>query len=251
MDLFDVLKACIRRWYIFVPIIAITAAIGYMNYSSVKPVYYARTSISLAGPSVKFQPPATLEGQTISTNGLIDAGGVSLLANILASVLSDGPTREQVSNSGGTASYSAFMQSSAVGAQQIPVLTVQSSGSNPQSVARTLQLAVAQAGPVLKNIQAAAQVPTSTMFTVLPVTNLPEPVGSYPSRTRKLGSTLVGGLLVAVIASAGVDAAVEAVRRRRRSRDDATEPTIGAGDTQPAPGNHRATDTPLQATPTT
>ncbi len=67
MDLFDVARSCFRRWYVLLPLLAITAWYSYSTYSSVQPVYYANTIIGLAPPRVSGRThprPAVRSGET-------------------------------------------------------------------------------------------------------------------------------------------------------------------------------------------
>ena len=80
MDLFDVVRSCARRWYVFLPLLLIVAWYSYSVYSSVKPVYYSNTVIGIVPPSTRVDNvPA---GVPIPRNGLLDVGGASLIAKM-------------------------------------------------------------------------------------------------------------------------------------------------------------------------
>ena len=99
MDLFDVMRSCLRRWYILLPLLLVTGWFSYGAYSSAKPVYYSNAVLGLTPPSVKLDQPTT--SSEVRRNGLLDVGGASLLANLTALGLKEPSVIERVVASGG------------------------------------------------------------------------------------------------------------------------------------------------------
>ena len=53
MDLFDVVRSCIRRWYVVLPLLLIVAWYSHQIYASAKPVYYSSAVIGVAPPNTQ------------------------------------------------------------------------------------------------------------------------------------------------------------------------------------------------------
>ncbi len=60
MDLFDVVRSCLRRWYILIPLLAVTGVYCHQVYTSVLPVYYSQTVIGLAYVRPEQSEPGSL-----------------------------------------------------------------------------------------------------------------------------------------------------------------------------------------------
>src|SRR4051812_19705280 len=80
VDLIDVVRASIRRWYILLPLLAITGVIAHNYYVSVKPVYYSQAVVGIAPSNLQTQ--YTADGTPVFRNGLLDVGGPTLIANL-------------------------------------------------------------------------------------------------------------------------------------------------------------------------
>lgn len=217
MDLFDVLKTCARRWFVFIPLLVVTILIAYSNYSGVKPVYFGNVSVGLTAPSTKIQQSSSTAPVTVNSNGLVDAGGVSYLASLLSMAMNESGTKSTVREQGGTVGYNAkvFTQTTGV---PVPILVISASGTSAVAVQRTLQLAVGQAEPVLQSVQGDAGVPNTSRYRALSPSEVPVPGGGFPSRTRQAVATILGGLLVSVVLTVAADAVIQYILRRRRLR---------------------------------
>ncbi|MGU3432745.1 hypothetical protein ACNHUS_06970 [Actinomycetes bacterium M1A6_2h] len=240
MDLFDVFKISARRWYVVLPILLIAGYYAYQSYSNVKPVYYSSVSIGIVLPSVKEVPAqATTETPAIvESNGLADSGGVSLLANFLSIGLKDNSLRSQVAEQGGYTTYQAEVFALPT-AGQLPIVVVSSTGGSRDRVSTTMELVLAQAEPTLKNLQAGAGVPESRMASAYPLSVIPDPIGSLPSRTREAGAIAAAGIVIALVAGVLTDAVIKRISTIRRRKSDSREPVGRGGGALP----NRSTDT--------
>lgn len=217
MDLFDVARITAKRWYVFIPLALITAFFAYQAYSGVKPQYYTSVSVGLVSPSVKDVAVQSSPSDPVFqvSNGLQDAGGVSLLANLLSIGLRDASVQAQVRAAGGSGSYSSEVFN-LPNAGQLPIVVVSSQGPSAQGVFDTVNLVAQQAEPTLRGIQAQAGVPDSRLISAFPLSAVPEPVGGLPGRTRETATLAVAGLAGAVVASVLFDAVVVRIGRSRR-----------------------------------
>src|SRR5262249_5148276 len=99
VDLFDVAGSCFRRWYVMLPVLLITFWFSYTSYKSVQPVYYSNVVIGIAPPSTRVD--STAPGAEVRRNGLLDAGGAALVANMARIGLRDPAVVSQVVAAGG------------------------------------------------------------------------------------------------------------------------------------------------------
>ncbi|NDZ93641.1 hypothetical protein G3I13_24060 [Streptomyces sp. SID6673] len=225
MDLFDVTRIAARRWWVTVPIVAVVLLIAYGNYASVKPQYYSYATIGLAVPSVKVVPPTRPDGSTVQiTNGLADNGGPGLLASLLTTALGQPQVTSKVVAGGGIAPVTAAVKPSESGSAQ-PIVEISAEGPDAYAVKQSVALTVRESNTALRDLQASAQVPPSSMATTFVVAAPSEPFGAMPARTRELIATVLAGLLVAIIAAVVVDALLGAVARRRDRRGRAASRT--------------------------
>ena len=91
MDSLDVIKVCLRRWYIFLPLILLAAGAGVGLGKQVKPTYSATGSYSFIYPN----PDAiTATSDPRNRNPLVTQGNTSLLgeavqANLTSELVED------------------------------------------------------------------------------------------------------------------------------------------------------------------
>ena len=187
MDLFDVAKACARRWYILLPMLVVVLYYSYSTYMSVKPVYYSSATIGMASSSVNPVPA----GNEVRTNALMNSGGVQLITNLLALGLSDARVREQVVAQGGLPDYSAKVFT--IPGAQLPLVTIEATSPDPELVMKTINIATAAAGPALEDVQR-IRVFLTTSAPPVRSGSPGTPVPALPSRTRSTATVFVGGL---------------------------------------------------------
>lgn len=203
MDLFDVVRACVRRWYVFLPLLLVTLGLSYHFYSAVKPVYYSNAVVGLAPPNSKlWQAP---NGEPVPLNGLLEAGGPTLLANMAVLGMKDPSVAARVVAAGGGPNYTAKMFPTSNNAPQLALIMVESTESDPQVSAKTVSAAVGQVDPVLKSLQQQAGVPPNLMVNALAASPPSPPIAATPSRTKSAVTTMIGGLIVTVIAVVAAD----------------------------------------------
>jgi hypothetical protein len=212
VDLFDVVRSCLRRWYVLLPLLLITAWYSHQTYAAVKPVYYAQVVIGLAPPSFRIDQAAP--GQPVPRNGLLDVGGPALLANLAALGLGQPAVVDRVVAGGGLPNYSAKLFPVPPTAPPIPLVMIEETAPNPALATKTLQLVTNEMTASLQSIQQQAGVPADQMVGSFVVSPPSEPVAAMPSRTRSTTTVFVAGLGLAVLVTVLVD--VLLVRRRKR-----------------------------------
>lgn len=215
MDLFDIARSCLRRWYVVVPLLLVTAWYAQASYKAVKPVYYSQAVISLAPPSTRVDQ--SLPGAQVPRNGLLDVGGATLIANIAAYSLHNPATVERVVAAGGQPNYITRMFPVAPTQQQLPLVMIEATENNPADATKTVELVIAQADPTLKELQRQARVPDDQMVVAFVVSPPSFPAGATPSRTRSAISIVIAGTGLAVLIAVVVD--VTLTKRKRRAQD--------------------------------
>ena len=229
MDLFDVVRACFRRWYVFLPLVAIVAMYSHSVYNAVTPVYYSNAVIGLAPPSARVEYVEA--GVPMSRNGLLDAGGAPLLANLTVFALREPAVVERVAAQGGLGYYGAkiFQVSQTL---ELPLIMIEITAADPALVTKTLNLVLAEADGATRSMQQQARVPNDQM--VFPFVASPPipPMAAMPSRLQSTVSIAVAGAGLTILLSVLID--VILTRRRSRAQKQnavLTEAAAGLGST--------------------
>jgi hypothetical protein len=217
LDLFDVVRSCARRWYVFLPLLLIVAWFSYEKYSSVEPVYYSQAVIGFAGPNARVENASA--GVPLARNGLLDVGGADLIANMTSLGLREPAVVDAVVSGGGLSDYGSKMFPTPTGMGSLPLVMIEETNADPAAVTRTLELVVTQATETVENLQQQARVPQDQMVTPLVVTPPSAPTPGMPSRTRSTVAIFVAGAGLTVLVTVLVDVLLgrlsAALRRRR------------------------------------
>ena len=232
MDLFDVAKACIRRWYVFLPIVALAVVSPFLVRILVTPSYTSQAMIGLALPAM--QPQAA---DPLPRNGLMDAGGALVIADVIADTLNEPAVEDQVVAAGGKDNYTVKMFPS-IQQEQIPLIVVEASEPDPASASKTVELAAAQAGPVTRRMQEAGGVPDDQMVKPVVVSGPTPPVQETKGRLKLSVAVFLIGLALAVLAAVVVDVML----MRRNARDDSRRPASMSARRGADPEDGSATD---------
>lgn len=231
MDLFDVARSCLRRWYIALPLLLITAWYAHNAYSSAKPVYYANTVLGLAPPSVR-QESTSVQGE-IRRNGLLDIGGASLVANLTALGLRDPAVVSQVAAAGGLPDYVSKIFPTDAPNPQLPLIMIEATSPDPSAVSKTLELVSAQAEGTLRAIQEQAHVPEDQMVAPFVVSPPSIPWGGMPTRTRSTITIFAAGAGLSILCTVLADLLLP--RRKSRVQAPPQAGTEAAAGPNPAP----------------
>jgi TRAP-type uncharacterized transport system fused permease subunit len=214
VDLFDVVRSCLRRWYVVIPLLLIVAWFSHAKYTSVKPVYYSNAAISIAPPSTRVDQAAP--GAAIPRNGLLDVGGATLVANLAATELRDSSVVAQVVAAGGKPDYGSKMFPVPAGTPELPLIMIDATEPDPIAASKTVGLVIAQAGPVLRTLQQQANVPDDQMATAFVVSPPSTPAAGMPSRTRSTIAIFVAGAGLAILVGVVIDVVIMRWKARRR-----------------------------------
>lgn len=220
MDLFDVVRACFRRWYLVLPLLLVTSWFCYDIYSSAKPVYYSQTVLGIA--PANFRVDQAEPGQPVPRNALLDVGGATLMASLASFGLQEQDVKDRVVAAGGLPDYYARPFPTPPPSAQLPLVMIEVSSPDPAKVTTTLEGVSAQAEVTLRTIQALAGVPADLMVKPFIVSPPTTPAGAMPTRTRSTIAIFVAGTGITVLLAVAVDVLLT----RRKSRVLARTQTV-------------------------
>ncbi|QNG38273.1 hypothetical protein F1C76_18380 [Geodermatophilaceae bacterium NBWT11] len=224
MTFSDVLRACARRWYVLVVVLALAAAGAVQAHRESRPEYTVTASlVVLPSPSLVAARLPTSGSGGLTTNPFNAQTGGSTLAAVLADALNTATVQDEVLT-GGSGRASALWDSQA--AQLVGLTTV---SDTPEGATDLMVALVDGAGTVVERVQLEAGAPADQLFTTAVGSPADYPLRDYPDRLRSVVGLALAGLVVAVLAAVLLDRLVLAAvrvrgRRRRRRAARAEEP---------------------------
>lgn len=228
MDLFDVARACLRRWYIVLPLLAIAAWYSHHVYNSVKPEYYSNAVISMSPPSSRVD--VRLDGSPVPRNGLLDVGGAGLVSNLTALGLRDPAVVAQVVAAGGQPNYVARIFPVPTNSPQLPMILIEATEPDPAAAKKTVELVVAQADPTLLALQQQAGVPDEQLLKPFTVSPPSAPVAGMPSRARSTVAVFAAGAGIAIVVAVVIDVLFMRWKARRQKRRETPVRAVDGAD---------------------
>jgi hypothetical protein len=243
VDLFDVVRACFRRWSVVLPLLLITGWYAHGVYASVKPLYYTQAVVGLAPSSqVKYTPG----GDLVARNGLLEAGGPTFIANMAVLQMREASVVNEVVAAGGSSDYGVKMFPVPATAAQLPLITIDAGLPDPNFAKKTVDLAAAQADAALRAVQQQAGVPDDQMVRGFAVSAPSEPVLAMPSRTKSTIVIFAAGAGSAILIAVVLDVVLMRWKSRRQNRRQIESQSVGATDfsdgTRKVPSNAHAED---------
>ena len=222
MDLFTILGTCLRRWYVVLPVLAISGYFAMQAYQQVEPQYTASTSIVILPSQPVPGAPANTDVPTLD-NPYAGSGGPKLAAAVLSKNINSSAFRDRLGLSAdNTATFTSTV------AQAQPIITVDATASSPEAVLSTLDGVTVASRIVLDEFQAVAEAPEAKRYLVAAAVPASDATDITPSRWRTAGAILVIGTALAALLAVAVDAALSS-----RRKDD--EKVDGAGPGSPEP----------------
>ena len=193
------LRVLVRRWYVIVPMLLMTALGGWLVTSMMEPEYESTASLVLLGPNM---------GKEGAVNPYLDFGGShETTAFVLASNLSSETVVERLYEAGATGTY-------LVTASGGPIIGVQATGRDEAEAMRTGQVVVTAVTDELRVLQERAGGPPESFLRAETVL--------YPDTASfRVGSkirVLVAIGVLGIAASLSVTFAFESISRARQQR---------------------------------
>jgi len=202
MDLLDILRACLKRWYVFVPVVGLTAWLAAGQYLAAQPQYTATTS-ALVVPSrdlIVARGAQGMGGAPVTTpfNG---GGGATSLAGMLTAALSTSTVRQELLPGGGV--LLTPVRNPTSDTELVSVTVTANSEARATKAVEVLGTGINQ---VLANLQLAAGAPEGQLYVAAPGGPSDPPTVSYPDRLRGVVGVSLAGVLAAVVLSILVQA---------------------------------------------
>lgn len=242
MDIWTVLKACARRWYVFVPVLALTMGFAYAQMKAAPPAYLATSTATVTGPALV---PGQLPGEVIEVNPFETLGGsLTQTTKVLVALMDSTPKRDAFVAEGVTADYEVTQDES--------VVYFDVSGDDPDEVVASATRLVELLDVEIAGLQGRAlQAPESRIRAIavsLPQTAEEDPIAGI----RVFAVVGALGLILSVAAALVTDAVLQGRRRRagvREAERRAATPTHAPAHVASAGTSAAATSEPDPDTP--
>lgn len=231
MDSLDVARVCVRRWYVFIPVVVLAAVAGYRVTGHGAPSYGATGSFALIYPHAV--PPKSTDPDPRAANPLV-AQGTAILKEAIVSDLSSPEAQRELGVAGASGAAAPGVTQGAnarVGTSytvDAPRLTqsivISSTGASAEAVRQTVDHVLRSTPTRLATLQGEVGAPARSQYTSF-VTSQPF-VTQYPPPSRK--KALIAFTVVGVLAGAALALLLDRVITRRRRRAGA--PTVPGGE---------------------
>lgn len=197
MDLLGVLRACVRRWWVFLPVVGLTAWLCWQQFQQARPEYTSTAAVVVA-PSpdlVISRGRQANDGPPVITpfNG---GEGPRVLAGLLVSALNTSTVRQQLLPAGGAA-----LLASRDVQQDATVVNLQVVAEDAGSDAAALAAVRAGVNDVVHQVQLQAGAPQDQLYDAVPGGPVDPPLVAYPDRVRGVVAIALAGMLAAVVLS--------------------------------------------------
>lgn len=215
--LVEVVKTVLRRWYVVVAGLVLTAALGYVAYSSTPPVYEASGTVLLLPP----EDQVSAEG---IQNPFLQLNNLDVPTSLVVARLNGDEVREQILDQQPDALYEVSTDPTMRG----PVVLAQVSAGSPEATIDTLELVLAAAPQALADLQRQQDVPKGDSITSMQLAADLDATAVTRATTRALVAAVGVGLALTAGATAGVDAVARRLSagKRRRRRAAAADETV-------------------------
>jgi capsular polysaccharide biosynthesis protein len=216
MDIWRLLSAIIRRWYIVTPLLGATLAAAVTIGSWVRPEYKTSAVISVVADRVTVQPQAAQQ-QAALAQVINPYLSVSYTSGVLQYALSSSSVQQEMAAAGLTGAYvvKAIPRSSFIG--------IDVTASDPNLAIATGRGVIAQARLILKKRQ--SSIAASTRRASIDVIDDTDTVSaSVSGQLQAQAAILAVGVIVSVIVTVLINDLL-ILRRRRRDREAGEEAT--------------------------
>lgn len=225
MDIWTVLKACARRWYVFVPVLALSMWLAYAQMQAAPPAYLATSTATLTGPALV---PGDEPGEVLEVNPFETLGGsLTQTTKVLVALMDSTPKRDEFYDDGVTADYAVT--------QDEAVVYFDVAGGDPDEVVASATRLVELLDVEIAALQnRALEAPESRIRAVaiaVPQTADEDPVAGI----RVFAVIAALGLILSVAAALVTDAVMQGRRRRAERTSDRAQATDAVTGTTAGP----------------
>jgi hypothetical protein len=226
MDLFTILGATYRRWYVTLPIMLIAAILAFQSYQSVPAVYSSSVSVTVLAPVAPPPPPPDpVTGEVVEPYEANPYSGPNLAAAVLARNLNSASFADEL---GLESEQNQTIEADP--SRNEPIIQIIATAESPQAVEAILGEATVNAAAILDAFQAEAGATEGARYNLAPAVPTDSVEDVTPSRLRTAGAILVIGLGLAASLATLLDMALErrdSWRPRRPGHGRAPAPRAG------------------------
>lgn len=213
MSISSIARVLLRRWYITLLGVVLTATLAAVAVIEVRPKYTAVSSVLLLPPTVK------------GTNPYMNLGAVPGVTGVLSRMMIDTKVADKFETQG-VRTYTIAPDDTAGG----PVIKVTGEGDTAEEALRGMRTVMAQIAPTLLDLQLAVKVPEANLITSRTIQADTKATVVRKSQTRAVIAAVALGMVLTLLLAGGV----ESLSTRRRRKHSPTDPT-GVQTQEPAP----------------
>lgn len=211
MYLSDLMRGLLRRWYVIVAGLLLTAAGAYAVFQATPIRHEAQSTMMLLPP----QETLELEGD----NPYLVLGGMGQALAVLTTRLNAPATAEALLGKDGDAEYM-VSGDTAAGA---PFLNITTQAAGGRDALRLLEQLQDEATDELATMQEELAIPAASVIGIMTVTTASEATAVTTTRMQLTVAALGAGLVLTVALAAAIDGLL-AARSRRRAAERAPRP---------------------------
>ncbi len=212
MDLLGVLRACVRRWYVFLPVMALTFWLCAKQYQQAVPQYTSSASVVIA-PSAELTYNKGRQAETgrLITSPFGGSEGPRVLTGLLARALNTEVEQATLLPEG-----DAIVTASREVEEDATVVQLQVVSEDLEGNIEAMNAVRQGVDGVLRDVQLDAGAQDWELYTAVSGGPVDPPLVAYPSRVRGVVAIGLAGTLVAVVLSV----VAQSLMGGRRSRKD-------------------------------
>jgi len=230
MYLRDLKASLLRRWYLVVLGLLLTAGLCAAAYKVVPATYQAEASVVLLPPSI-----SVVEGG----NPYLYLGGLGQALDVLTRALQSDNAQKPITEAHPDATYTALPDRTTTG----PILLVTVEGPTSEETLATLQAILDSVPPALANLQEQLAIPAGSRITSMNLAVDDEPTKIQKDRTRALLAAAAVGLVGTILLTGLLDGLLTSRRTRKQDALDRAQlladPADDIGPDQSTSANRR------------
>ncbi|HEX6870458.1 MAG TPA: hypothetical protein VF163_05115 [Micromonosporaceae bacterium] len=214
-------KLLFRRWYFSLPMLLVSLVVVFIASQTVKPDYSAKGHVQLIPPvgttnNLGEQNPIKnpwfdLGYMALGNAAMIDVGSKSVLESLAEDGLTDNVT---------------------ISMDRVPLFEVEAVGDSPEQATATVQRVIFLLSQAVEQRQNALKVPKSDTITTLAL----DDGSDVEVKTSKILRVLIVAGGVGLLLTAAVTIGLDAILRRRASRQEAQADLLATGGGRPSGG---------------
>jgi hypothetical protein len=233
MDFWGAMRVLRRRWYIALPSAVLAIGLSAAVFLSIDTRYQSNGVMLLTTPAAgSSYSQKTSPEDAVRINPLLAFdGSLSTTSQIIAQVLADPKTREQLGvKEGSPDSFTATG-----GGQNGPFLFVLGESDTPQRAEQMVATVLDHARKELDDRQRGLSAPESTFITSQVIVNPTKAEAQIGGKIRYAGAALVLLLLITTASTFAADSIMQNLKRRKAAKETADSEPTAEPEPEPAP----------------